>query len=390
MTVAIAVVIPTRNRDSLAAAAARALAGQGVEVFVSDNSDAPGAVRGICEAEQGMHYLRPPRVLAMAEHWDWAISRAMSLSQATHFSVHYDRNVSRPGRWPKLAEAASSRPGELITFTRDNILFHPPPRRLWQVPWTGKLYAVSTRRIAGMVAAGKVNAIAPFLPTLSNCLVPRTVIDEVAARFGSVCRGAGPDSVFMARYLASYDRYLHFDCAIQILAGSERSTGLGYMRGTGGDYADFRKTVGNGPWLPLAPVPGVDIGFNLLFHDYETVRREAPGRLPPVDRAAALDALAEDLRWVADPERRAELVRILRGQGWTGAEPAPFGPRSARWILFERLALMGARWLGRVPAAANGLAFPDDVAALDHALKYPRRRQEEAGHLAPVHAEELA
>jgi hypothetical protein len=390
VTVAIAVVIPTRNRDSLAIAAARALAGQGVEIFVSDNSDSPGAVRELCEAEDGMHYLRPPSVFAMADHWDWALGQAMSLSQATHFSVHYDRNVSIPGRWPELAAAAASRPGELMTFKHDNILFHPPPRRLWQMPWTGKVYAISTRRIASLVAAGEVHATATVLPLLSNCLVPREVLDEIAARFGSICRGAGPDSVFLSRYLASYERYLHVDCAMYIMTASERSTGLGYLRGTGGDYADYRKAIGDDPWLPCAPLPGIDIGYNLLFHDYETVRREAGGRLPPVDRAGALNALAADLRWVADPGKRAELVGVLRGQGWTGAEPEPFGARSARWILFERLVLLAARWLGTVPATITGLAFRDDATALAHALKYPRPRQDEADHLALTQPEELA
>ena len=390
MTVDIAVVIPTRNRDSLAVAAVRALAGQGVEVFVSDNSDSPGSVRELCEAGNGMHYVRPPSVLAMADHWDWALAQAMARSPATHFSVHYDRNVSKPGAWRELAEAAAGRPAELMTFKHDNILFHPPPRRLWQAPWTGKVYALSTRRIAGLVAAGQVYSAATFLPVLSNCLVPREVLEGIEARFGSICRGAGPDSVFMARYLSSYDRYLHFDRAIHIMTASERSTGLGYLRGAGGDYADYRKTIGDGPWLPLAPVPGIDIGYNLLFHDYEAVRREGAERLPPVDRAGALDALAEDLRWVADPEKRAQLVRILRGQGWTGAEPEPFGPRSTRWILFERLVLLGARWFGKVPATVTGLAFPDDSAALAHALKFPRPRQDEAGHLALAEPEEQA
>lgn len=385
MTFAIAVVIPTRNRDPLAIAAARSLAGQGVEIFVSDNSDAPGALREFCKAEAGIHYLRPPSVLAMADHWDWALRQALSLSQATHFALHYDRNVSKPGRWRALAEAASSRPDELMTFTHDNILFHPPPRRLWQVPWTGKVYAVTTRRATELVAAGQVHAAAGVLPLLSNCLVPRDMLEGIAARFGSICRGAGPDSVFLARYLASYERYLHFDCAIDILTGSERSTGLGYMRGSGGDYADFRKTVGDGPWLPSGPVPGIDIGYNLLFHDYEVARQETGDRLPPIDRGAVLEALAADLRWVADPEERAELVRILRSQGWTGVEPAPFGTRSARRILYERVVLLWARWFRSVPATLTGLAFRDDAAALAHALKYPRRRQDSADHLAIAH-----
>lgn len=389
MTAGIAVVIPTRNRDALAVAAARSLAGEGVEIFVSDNSDSPGAVRDYCEADGRIRYLRPPTVLAMADHWEWALGQAMSLSKATYFSVHYDRNVSKPGRWRELAGAAALRPNELVTFMHDNILFYPPPRRLWQVPWTGKLYAVSTRRVAGLIAAGEVHAAGLVLPVLSNCIVPRDVLHELAARFGSICRGAGPDSVFLARFLASYDRYLHFDCAIDVLTASERSAGLGFMRRSGGDYGDFRKTLGDGPWLPLAPVPGLDIGYNLLFHDYESVRREAGERLPPLDRPAVLNSLAADLPWVANPDDRAELVRTLRAEGWTGPEPAPFGIRGARSVLYERLMLLRARWLGKAPPSVTAIAFRNDASALAHALKFPRPRQQEVGHVAVVEAEEV-
>lgn len=384
----IAVVIPTRNRDALATAAVRSLLGQGVEIFVSDNSDQSGAVRDFC-ARNGARYLRPPTVLPMAEHWDWAVRQVMSASAATHFSVHYDRKLSKPGLWPALAAAAAARPHVLTTFMHDNVLAHPAPRRVWQVPWTGKVYAISTQRVAGRIASGQVHDIANVLPIMSNCIVPRNVLDGMLERFGSICRGAAPDSAFMARYLALHDECLHFDRSLAVMYGSERSTGLGYLRGAGGDFADFRKIQGDAPWLSDAPVPGVSIGYNVLFNDYETVRRETGDRLPQLDRPAVLDALATDLRWIADPEAKARLVRLLRDHGWSGSEPPPFGRQTAARRAYQFTMLLGARWLGVAPRSITGFAFDDDATALAHALKYPCRRQAAPKHLALVEPVEL-
>jgi hypothetical protein len=390
VSVEIAVVIPTRNRDSLAIAAVGSLLGQGVEIFVSDNSDAAGAVRDFCEGREGVHYLRPPSVLPMAEHWDWAVRQAMARSSATHLSVHYDRAVSKPGLWPALAAAAAARPNLLMTFMRDNIVAYPPPRRLWQLPWTGRTYTVSSARLASLVAAGKVREIAQVLPVLSNCLVPRGVLDRLQARFGSVCRGSGPDSAFMARFLALHQQSLHFDCAVEVLCGSERSTGLGFLRGVGGDFPDFRRIAGDEPWLPHAPVPGLNIGFNLLFHDYESVRRETGPRLPPMDQPKVLETLAADLPWVVDPEEKAGLVRILRDHGWTGVEPKPFSSPSVRFAAYQYAVLFCARWLGSAPNTINGFQFRDDDTALACALRYPRRRQHRPGHIALAEPMELS
>jgi hypothetical protein len=389
VTVEIAVIIPTRNRDSLAIAAARSLLGQGVEIFVSDNSDVPGSVRGFCEAQDGVHYLRPSSVLPMADHWDWAVRQAMSLSRATHFSVHYDRKLSIPGLWPALAAAAAASPDLLTTFMYDNVLAYPPPRRVWQVPWTGKIYSVSAKRLRALIAGGEVHAIANVLPLLSNCIAPREVLEGMIARFGSICRGAAPDSAFMARYLALHDRCLHFDRSLAVMYGSERSTGMGYLRGAGGDFADFRRIYGDGAWLEDAPVPGVSLGFNLMFHDYEMVRRETGELLPRINRQAVLDTLATDLRWLADPEEKARLMQVLRDHGWSGREPQPFAEPGAPRTAYHHAMLLGARFLRIAPKSLNGVSFRDDSTALAFALRYPRRRQGYAEHIALAEPVEL-
>src|SRR5438105_765075 len=236
--ITIAAIIPTRNRAPLAIAAVQSLLAQDIalEIFVSDNSTDPEPLREFCSSEPRVRYLRPTVELSMPEHWDWAIRQAMELSSASHFTVHYDRKFSKPGSWSELAAAASKTPDVLLTFPVDSITHQPPPLRVWQTPWTGKMFTIRTARVARLVADGQVVASAHALPVLSNCIVPRAVLDAIVERFGNVCSSNAPDSAFMARFLALYGRYIHCDRAAGILYGSTRSNGLGYLGGTGGDF----------------------------------------------------------------------------------------------------------------------------------------------------------
>src|SRR5688572_21373546 len=96
--VKIAIVIPTRNRPQLAINAVKSLLDQDceIDIFVADNSSSPDGLPDFCR-DSGVHYLRPGSELSMPENWDFAVRRAMEISDASHFSVHYDRKFSRPG-----------------------------------------------------------------------------------------------------------------------------------------------------------------------------------------------------------------------------------------------------------------------------------------------------
>lgn len=389
MTITIAAVIPTRNRASYAIAAVRSLLDQEIDldIFVSDNSTEPDQLRDFCRGEPRVRYLRPAAELSMPEHWDWAVRQAMALSTASHFTVHYDRKFSKPGVWAELTSAVSKRPDVVMTFPLDFVSKHPPPRRLWQTPWTGRTFLVRTARVAELLSAGQVEAIAHALPVLSNCVVPRAVLESIFKRFGNVCNSTAPDGAFLVRFLALNDRYVHFDRAAGILYGSDRSNALGYMRGTGGDFADFLKTWGDRPWLQAAPVPGVNLGSNMLFHEYELVRRETGDRLPPLAMAAVLNCLGAELRWVHGAVMKAELRQVLQQYGWNGPEPVPNPPHRWRSNVWQAHVFL-ARWFGVVPATITGFSFRDDETALRYALKYPRRAQDAADHLALLDPEE--
>jgi hypothetical protein len=383
MTASIAIVVPTRNRPEEAMNAVKALVTQQapIEIYLCDNSTTDEPLRSFCARQPRVTYLRPEGEVAMGRNWDWAVREAMHRSRATHFSVHYDRKISKPGAWAKLAALATARPELLHSFPVDHIGHEPPPLRLWQTPWTGKLLSVSTARVAAMIASGCVTEISHALPVFSNCLVPRRILKTVLERFGTVCDSTAPDGAFMCRFFTFEDRYIHFDRPLGILYSSRRSNGLGYLRGKGGDFPDFFKLSGGEDWLHAAPVSGMSLGNNMLYHEYELVRRATGNRLPSFDLPAIMKDLARELRWTAEPALAAEFKARLHAHGWTGEDPQPLPSQSPAEAEYQKRVQRRIRWLGEVPPTITGFAFKSDRQALKWALRYPRRPEEDCPHL---------
>jgi len=391
MSISIAIVIPTRNRPHEAMMAVRALAAQDapLEIFLCDNSASARPLRDFCRRFPRVTYLRPEREVAMGRNWDWAINEAMRLSSATHFSIHYDRKVSVPGAWAALADIAAAHPDTLISFPVDHIGHEPPPLRLWQTPWTGKVFGVSTRRVSTLVSTGCVTEICHALPVFSNCFVPRRILESVRERFDTVCDSIAPDGAFMCRFFTFEDEYLHYDRPLGILHASLRSNGLGYLRGKGGDFADFVRLSGNESWLDAAPVPGINLGNNMLYHEYELVRRGSGRKLPPFDRPAILRDLGSALRWIAEPALAEELTAVLRAAGWDGEPPQPLPGQTREQAMYQRAMQWRIRWLRKKPETITGFSFRSDRQALKWALRYPRKPQQDHQHLALLEPRDL-
>jgi glycosyltransferase involved in cell wall biosynthesis len=393
MTPSLAIVIPTRNRTELARNAIRSLRDQDcpLEIWVSDNSSVPDAeLRAFCDAH-GVSCIRPPREMSTPAHWDWAIREVMARSStATHFGVHYDRKWSRRGEYTPLRDVVTRWPDQVVTFGGDAVA--DDPLRLWRTPWTGKLFAIDTAAVTRLTAQGRINEIAWMLPLLSNCIVPRAILNGVIARFGDLCDSTSPDSAFALRFYALYDRYLYLDRSVGVLYSPHRSTGAGYLRDRGGDWADYEKLYGRGEpvdrsrWLHAAPIPGVNLGQNALFHEYELVRRETGDRLPPIDRDGYLEHLADGLSWKRGSIRK-ELRQLLRDHGWKGMAPA-YRRQRLRSIFREKVLRFFARTSGGIPNA-RGVVFRDDRHALQYALEHPRRPSRRARHLAVVKPVEM-
>jgi hypothetical protein len=382
-------VIPTRNRAGLAMAAVDGLLAEGgaeVRVVVSDNSTDEAQVEQLASFcrrrdDARLGYLRSPP-LAMAAHWDWALQHTLERSDSTHISIHYDRKVPKPGRMRLLLDAMERHPDEVITYSIDHITQDPPRYFVWQPPCTGELYEIETARVVRMVTEGRIDEMGHSFPILSNCAVPTHDLVDIRERFGDICISTSPDAAFTFRFCALAKTYLHLDDSLSVAYAIHRSSGAGHLSGKQTDYADFRTTWGDRPWLDAVPLAGVDLGWNMLFHEYELARKDVGDAFPPLPKEGYLRGLAYGLTFVRDDARRDELAALLEAEGWRA--PPPGEPRptaltlrgrlhAALNALRRQLVLLRARALDVRPAHITGYPFRSERRALFYAKLISRR-----------------
>ena len=305
----------------------------GVPVGQLTSQDDSARLAEYCARASGrVAYLKPEAPLPMAAHWDWALRTAMATSDATHFNVHYDRRMTKPGQLTFVRDVMTAFPDELITWPYDVVDVQRGRSVVWQTPWDGRLYRVPTARVVAMtVAARSLRWPRPFrscrtAPCRARCC------RRSSSRFGTICDSTAPDSSFAYRFCATFESYLHLDRAIGVIHAFDRSTGSGFMRGAGGDFPDFMQSWGERPWLDAAPIPGLNLGQNVLFHEYEVVRRSTNHpAFQPVERPGYLRELASSLWYVEDPARREALRKTLEQHGWRSS-----GERDERKALGQR------------------------------------------------------
>jgi hypothetical protein len=346
---------------------------------VSDNSTTMDATLASECRRAGVVFIRPERELDVAAHWDWAIRQAMLATTATHFTVHYDRKVTKPRQFCIVQKTAEQWPQSVITWSSDSVSRTPPPLRVWQPPWTGDVFAIRSERVLELVAQGRAGALnSNALPLLSNCIVPRSVLQAVIEEFGDLCVSTTPDSCFGFRFLSQRRDYLHLDRSLGVLHLDHYSAGAGYRSGVGGDYADFRRLQRPESWLDAAPIRGLALGMNMLYHEYELVRRATGERLHSIDRHAYLQDLARALPFVEEDDAREVALETLRMEGWDG----PLGRLRFHAFLRHRVLGFVDRFLGIRLPGIQGRVVPDDDAGLRFALHHPRVRGSSAHHLA--------
>jgi glycosyltransferase involved in cell wall biosynthesis len=396
MTSSIAIVIPTRNRADLAIAAIRSLLAYDDArlryVVVSNNSSEPEEVRRLeafC-AQSGdarLLHVRPPRALTMAENWDFAAQQALDRTEATHFAMHYDRRLSKP-ELPAVFDLVDRWPDLTITYLLDILLPQQDRYTLHRMPGSGGVYAVRTARAVQVASQGGLTDLWQSFPVLVNAVTPRAVMERVRRRFGDVCASSSPESCFGFRLAAIEERYLHFDRSLGVHYAFARSNGMGYLRNdTSGSYADFMQLFGERPWLDAAPIPGMSLGQNSFYHEYEMARRAAPeARFPAIEMQGYLKDLARGLPWIADPERQAALRAMLAEHGWSwsgGLQAAESRRAEARrstlrrWLGFLRADYLPPRW-------NRTLSFRDERKALRYALTVPSPHLAQNDSLAPL------
>lgn len=386
-------VIPTRNRPELAIQAARSALTQPSSelcVLVSDNSALPEdvcALEGHCReaADPRLHYVRPSTELTMPAHWNWALEQALALTDATHFAIQYDRKLWKPGELASLWKLCTAHPETLFTYPSDVAVPSGAQIICGQIPGTDKLYEIACDRVITLTARGLILEMGQIFPVLSNCIVPRAVLDRIRTSFGDICDSSTPDAAFTYRFCALEPHFHYWDRTPAIVHSFRFSNARSLFSGLpGGTWEDFARLWGDRPFLDAAPIPDLNLGLNVCFHEYNLVRAGPHGtRFPPIEFKGYLRELSHALERIEDPAVRAAMRERLEAHGWK-EEPPPRPRPSLRRLAGRLLRSVGLR----PPATSPGpRTFADDeeaVAFLTNHPAAPLSRNEHVEIMEPV------
>ena len=387
-------VIPTRNRASLAESAIRSVMSQirdNVRVLVSDNSTSPDAVQQLANfcnaiADDRLRYIRPPQSLLMSPHWDWALRRALDLWDYSHVSFLTDRMIFKPGVLNELAHVASLSPDKIVSYMHDRVADNQYPIRLDQHPWTGALFHVNAARLLELSSQSIIHEM---LPRMLNSLVPRRVLTELDKRHGKMFDSHAPDFNFCYRALALEESIVFYDKALLVHYALDRSNGAAASAGTTGeDREDYISGLKEQDGHFATPIPEILTARNCVAHEYCVVRREnQSARFPALEMGPYLDAIAGEVAEMTNPQLKQETQELLIAHGWK--EPGVFArPRSlarklssprrvVRKLAREAEALRSRRAGNGSETGTSGADSPyfeTLEAALDYAVRCPRPR----------------
>lgn len=320
----LAILIPTRNRGELACRSAMSVVKSQtrlpVDVIISDNSTdvSESAIIDAFLAEHtphGISLIRPSTPLPMTEHWQWAIARAMSVHDASHFFVLTDRMLFKDGALSHLLAITEKYPDELISFTYDRIDDYSRPISYLPLPRTGLLYRMDTWDLLRLAA--NVVFYSCF-PRMLNCVAPRNVLEKMERKYGSVFASVSPDYCFCFRVLGLIPSMLYYDNSVLVNYASDRSNGASFARGiVTKDSADFERNLSMGALNSEAPVPGIRTVGNAVIHEYCSVKKQSDaGSYPEVALGPYLDFLAAEAAAFLDQKAVSRANEILAAKGW--------------------------------------------------------------------------
>jgi hypothetical protein len=367
-------VIPTRNRADIAQASLLSVLAAGatdVRVIVSDNSTDRAQSAALEEAcarhdRERVSYVRPHASLSMTDHWTWALERALEDPSVEFVSYLTDRMTLACGELSHVLAALDMAPGRIVSYNHEHIDDLHDPVHVVPNECSGRLIAIPSSALIRLAARGQRHM---STPRMLNTVVPRALLDAIAARFGSVFASASPDFAFAFRALATVDDVAFLDRPVLIEHSTRRSNGTSTSRGIASpDGADFVRIVG-GAVFAHAPAPHLRTISNAVFSEYCFVRSDAPEVFPPLLRRDYLATIARDLRLIEDRTLAERTLADLRALGWSARAERQSRARDIASLarFYGRRPLVAAR-RARHAATGTSPAAPRAAASIEAAM----------------------
>lgn len=249
------VVIPTRNRAHLARHAIRSVLAQtfdDYELVVSDNCSEDGTAEAIREEAGGRaRYVRPDRVLAMPDHWEFAVGQA----RGRFVTYLADDDALAPGALARVREVIDSA-GATLVGLYSGIYYSPD----WTVgshrntvmflPHTGGVREIRSadtlRRLFGE------SRVVQEAPRMLNSFCPRETLERVRSLAGRIFMRC-PDYSFSSMMLTQVPTWFYVDEPYHLQGVVPEGIGAAHVFNRGEAALEFHREFDRD--RPLSEVP---------------------------------------------------------------------------------------------------------------------------------------
>ncbi|VFM96143.1 MAG: Glycosyl transferase family 2 [Candidatus Kentron sp. G] len=284
------VVIPTRNRPELVKNAIASVLAQDFpdyELVVSDNSDDAMAKPTLAYIEEVLNhpqirYIRPPQVLSMSDHWEWA----MRQTNGEFSGVLTDRMVFKHYALRTIHNVLQEKKLELISFLADDLHGNSAPFRLSLHPYQSIATVVRSEEILADCARAKFSN---RLPKMLNSFCRTERMSALIPEYGSIFTSISPDYAFCFRILDQLDAFISLDHRLIVRGWRTQSNGYSFtLNRMNAHSQDFMQLYGGlEQWFEYAPIPlPVHIISNFIALEYEIARiHQRSARFKPIDKA---------------------------------------------------------------------------------------------------------
>ena len=382
-----AVVIPTRNRSDLAIRSIRSVVeypGPDLQLIVSDNSTNPSDIETLREfcrdlSDARVTYLRPPQPLAMTEHWEWAMQQALSRPEASHFVYLTDRSIFKPGHLQRIIGVAQQNPGQVISYDWVTVFDHLDPIFVEKRNHSGQLIPLTAERLLRLSSQ---SLIPNCLPRMMNSCAPRSIVETIARRFGSVFASTSPDYNFCYRCLDVVEGILYLDAAAFVTYAIQRSNGVSAIGRSTAATEDFNSQVSleGGRRSFATPEPTFETLANYVLHEYALVKAESKsGKFPEIDLDRYFACNASEVANNDNAELRKEMMDFLKASGFSVPPKHRFAELRSKLSLRTRAKkLMRLEW----PSLSSRVGpFSSLEDAINYASSIPLGDKSTAYHL---------
>lgn len=246
------VVIPTRNRSSLARLAAGYVLSQDfadLELLLLDNSDTPD-LRNADFKDLRCKVVASERVLSMRDNWE----RTLDIAAGEYILVLSDKDMLLSGALRRLAEAIHATDTDMITYRKAGFSDNETGSSFIQ-RCTGQ----TTERRAQFVLRAWFDEVRHFhdAPMTYNSAVRRDVLLELKRSNGRFFTGTSPDIGSGAVLMAKLKKYHLLDRPLVVSWYGNWSIGMASLRGTQGAAAAFIAEYGTDPIRDAGLVTGI-------------------------------------------------------------------------------------------------------------------------------------